>query len=43
MILPAVLQDIPEDAGSFCPPSPFLIIASKLVKGPVILNVGGKK
>ena len=25
------------------PPSPFLIIADKLVSGPVILNVGGKK
>ena len=25
------------------PPSPFLIIADKMVSGPVILNVGGKK
>ncbi|XP_023324508.1 uncharacterized protein LOC111698406 [Eurytemora carolleeae] len=25
------------------PPSPFLIIANKILKGPVVLNVGGKK
>ena len=25
------------------PPSPFLIIANKILKGPVILNIGGKK
>lgn len=25
------------------PPSPFLIVANKVLKGPVILNVGGKK
>ena len=29
--------------GDHRPPSPFLIIADKLVSGPVILNVGGKK
>ena len=29
--------------GPIHPPSPFLIIANKISKGPVILNVGGKR
>ena len=29
--------------GPVHPPSPFLIIANKISKGPVILNVGGKR
>ena len=29
--------------GPIRPPSPFLIVANKILKGPVILNVGGKK
>jgi hypothetical protein len=32
-----------EELGPCFPPSPFLISANKLLKGPVILNVGGKK
>jgi hypothetical protein len=32
-----------EELGPCYPPSPFLISANKLLKGPVILNVGGKK
>ena len=44
-------QDFNEDEshlglGPGCPirpPSPFLIIANKILKGPVILNIGGKK
>jgi hypothetical protein len=32
-----------EELGPCHPPSPFLISANKLLKGPVILNVGGKK
>jgi hypothetical protein len=31
------------ELGPCSPPSPFLISANKLLKGPVILNVGGKK
>ena len=34
-------EDRAEDRAR--PPSPFLIIADKMVSGPVILNVGGKK
>ena len=29
--------------GPLHPPSPFLIVANKLMGGPVILNVGGKR
>ena len=29
--------------GPHHPPSPFLIVANKLLGGPVILNVGGKR
>jgi len=31
------------ESGPLRPPSPFLIIANKVMKGPVILNIGGKK
>ena len=33
----------PTPQGPKHPPSPFLIVANKILKGPVILNVGGKK
>ncbi len=36
-------EEFGEELGPCSPPSPFLISANKLLKGPVILNVGGKK
>ena len=33
----------PTPEGPLHPPSPFLIVANKLMGGPVILNVGGKR
>ena len=33
----------PTPEGPLHPPSPFLIVANKLLGGPVILNVGGKR
>ena len=33
----------PTPEGPHHPPSPFLIVANKLMGGPVILNVGGKR
>ena len=33
----------PTPEGPLQPPSPFLIVANKLLGGPVILNVGGKR
>jgi hypothetical protein len=36
-------EELEEELGPCFPPSPFLISANKLLKGPVVLNVGGKK
>ena len=36
-------EDGHSTEGPMHPPSPFLIVANKISKGPVILNVGGKR
>ena len=36
-------EDIPLAEAPHHPPSPFLIVANKISKGPVILNVSGKR
>ena len=36
-------EEATSTEGPLHPPSPFLIVANKISKGPVILNVGGKR